>query len=100
MRTLSVSEVEVVSGGVNEELTLTGLGLVIAGAIGAAVVAVIAAPIAIPLGIASGAALVLGGVAMSAGIGDLSGGGGEGGGHTGSVTIGPITVVEEEQPPT
>ena len=100
MRTLSVSEVEVVSGGLNGELTLAGLSLIVVGAIGATVVAIFAAPIAIPLGIASGVAIALGSVAMSAGIGDLSGGGGEGGGHTGSVTIGPITVVEEEQPPT
>lgn len=101
MRTLSVSEVGVVSGGLNEELTISGLVITVAGAIGATVAAVIAAPIAIPLGIASGVALVLGGTAMAAGIGDLSGGGGgEGGGRTGTVTIGPITIVEEEQPPT
>jgi hypothetical protein len=95
MRTLSVSEVEVVSGGVNEDLTTAGIILTIIGAAGAAVAAVVAAPIAIPLGIASGAALVFGGTAMAAGIGDLSGGGGDGGGRTGTVTIGPITPVVE-----
>lgn len=101
MRTLSVSEVDVVSGGLNGELTLAGVGLVVIGAVGVAVAAVVAAPIAIPLAIASGAAIAFGGVAMSAGIGDLSGGGGsEGGGRTGTVTIGEIRVVEDEQPPT
>ena len=37
MRTLSVSEVGVVSGGLNEELTISGLVITVAGAIGATV---------------------------------------------------------------
>ncbi len=102
MRTLSVSEVDVVSGGVDGELVQAGLFTIIAGAVGAGIAAFIAAPIVIPLAIASAAALVLGGTAMAAGIGDLSGAGESGGGgRTATIVIGPMRVVpEEEQPPT
>lgn len=102
MRTLSVSEVDVVSGGVDGELVGVGFLVTAAGAVGAIVVGIVAAPIAIPLGIVSGIALVMGGTAMAAGIGDLSGAGESGGGgRTATIVIGPMRVVpEEEQPPT
>ncbi len=61
MKRLSVSEVEEVPGGVNENLTTSGLVITILGAVGATVAAIVAAPIAI----ASCAALVSGGTAMA-----------------------------------